>query len=126
MFIIGFPHFISSEAFVRQITLIEPSVFITNGITTSLVKTPVHPAYDNPKLGSAAIRGFVDNALSIGDDPKKAAARFYELAHLSDPPLRLPIGKGAIVGGREQVKKIIADIDQYESWSEGLGFDTEA
>ncbi len=115
-----------SETPVQQITLIEPGAFFTDAITTNFVLTPLHPAYDNPNLASVAVRNSSDQLLLIAADPKKATIRFYELAHLPNPPLRFPIGKDSVASGREQIKNVIADIDQFESWSEGLEFDNRA
>lgn len=91
-----------------------------------MVTTPLHPAYDNPRLPSFAARQFSGQLVSTAADPEKAVVRFYELAHLPNPPLRFPIGKDSVASGREQIRKVIADLDQYESWSEGLGFDNGA
>ncbi|KAJ3488438.1 hypothetical protein NLI96_g2858 [Meripilus lineatus] len=106
-----------------KISLIEPGTFTTPAINENNVKVPPHPAYTNPNLEANKVRGFLDGAAAaVGGDPNKAVARFYELAHLDQPPLRFTIGKDAIVFVRQQVERIVADIDQYESWSEGLGF----
>lgn len=105
-----------------QVTIIEPGSFVTKGVTENAVLLPYHPAYTNPKSGSHATRAFFESAATGGADPEKAAQRFYELAHLSNPPLRFSIGKDSIASAREQLKQVAADIDGYETWSEGINF----
>ncbi|KAJ3488423.1 hypothetical protein NLI96_g2855 [Meripilus lineatus] len=83
-----------------KISLIEPGTFTTPAIN-NLVKVPPHPAYTNPDLKVNMLRTFVDGASGVGADPNKAVARFYDLAHLAQPPLRFTIGKDAIVVVRQ-------------------------
>lgn len=77
------------------------------------------------KFGSYRAREFVANATIVGADPNKAVQRFYDLAHLPDPPLRFTIGKDAIVSARGHLQNVAAGVDKYESWSEGIDFDQE-
>ncbi|KAJ3488421.1 hypothetical protein NLI96_g2857 [Meripilus lineatus] len=105
-----------------KISLIEPGTFITPGGSQNLVTVPAHAAYSNPELKANYTRAILGGGAVIGGDPNKAVARFYELAHSPQPPLRFTIGKDAIGIVREQVKRVVADLDQYESWSEGLEF----
>lgn len=81
---------------------------------------PAHPAYTKPNLGSNLVRDKIANFLDTSGDPHKAVKRFYELAHLANPPLRFLLGKDAIAASREQLKRVEGDTDKYESWSEGL------
>ncbi len=106
--------------FHLKVTLIEPGAFITKGVTENMVKVPAHPAYANTSLSSHATRAFLDNAATAGADPDKAVKRFYKLAHLPEPPLRFLVGKDAVATARQQMKSVIADVDKYEAWSEGL------
>ncbi|KAJ3491716.1 hypothetical protein NLI96_g530 [Meripilus lineatus] len=106
-----------------KITLIEPSGFVTKGLTENLVKVPAHPAYTKPDLVVSHIRNLVNNATKTSEDADKAVRRFFDLAQLPDPPLRLVIGTDAITFSRKQLQKVAADIDKYEAWSEGLQVD---
>ncbi|CAL1707673.1 unnamed protein product [Somion occarium] len=106
-----------------KITIIEPGAFRTSLSSTGLVKTPVHSAYAKASLASAQFRAFVNQMVHQGADPAKAAEKLYHLAHLPEPPLRLPLGKDAVstVEGRiEHLKEIVA---KYGSWSHDLEFD---
>lgn len=91
-----------------------------------MVKIPTHPAYTNAKLSSHATRSFLDNAATTGSDPDKAVERFYKLAHLPEPPFRFILGKDAVATARQQVKSVVADVDKYETWSEGLEVSQQA
>lgn len=95
---------------------------MTKGPVQNAVNLPHHSAYTDPKFGCYSTREFVASTESVGD-PNKAAERFYELAHLPEPPLRFSIGKDAIFSAKEYLRKVATDVDKYESWSEGIGFD---
>ena len=58
-------------------------------------------------------------------DVAKAVRKIYELACLAQPPLRLVLGKDALVSARRQMQMIVADIDAYEAWSDDLMEDQE-
>ena len=100
--------------------MVEPGLFATKVVADNLTKLPVHPAYTNPKLNAHATRVLFENVNTVGADATKAVERFYDLAHLSDPPLRFVIGTNAAASVRNHLKGILAEVDKYESWSEGL------
>ncbi|THG96423.1 hypothetical protein EW026_g5403 [Hermanssonia centrifuga] len=106
-----------------KITLVEFGGFETKG-RDNMVQVPAHAAYLKPSLVSAATRSYLLNtSVRIGGDAVKAIAKVYDLAQLENPPLRLPLGKDTVAGFREKLAKIVADVDRYESWSEGLTAD---
>ena len=87
---------------------------------------PPPPPYTGPNLASKSLRDQVASSLHTSGDPDKAVKKFYELAHLADPPLRFLIGKDAITNSRAQLKGIEGDVSKYESWSEGLELEKKA
>ena len=56
-------------------------------------------------------------------DTAKAVQKIYDLAELSDPPMRLALGKDAIKYVREQQESVASDIAKFESWSKDLQMD---
>ncbi|KAI0773175.1 NAD-P-binding protein [Trametes elegans] len=111
-----------------KVTLIPLGGFVTNAVSTSMVKLPPHPAYLNSHLPSAmsrkamlaTISGHNDPLYDVKGDTAKAAETLYRLSELQNPPMRLIVGKDSIVLAREKWATFSAEIDQYESWSDGL------
>ena len=106
----------------EQITIVEPGAYATKHGDNG-VKVPPHPAYDPAKLVVRQI--FTQHDLSFGGDLRKAVAKIYALAGLEDPPMRLPLGKDAVKGIRDQIASVAAEVDKYESWSDDLDVDRE-
>jgi len=104
-----------------KISILEPGGFATRGSSkSSLIRTPVHPAYDNDSLRSKMTRNFLENDAKLPGDPDKAAKLIYKISQLPELPLNFPIGKDAIQVVRQRVAVITASTDDYESWSEDL------
>lgn len=59
-----------------------------------------------------------DNAGLEISDITKVGPILWKLSLLSDPPLRLPIGKDTIAQLRGKLASVLADLDEYESWSD--------
>lgn len=106
-------------SFSLQITMVEPGEFKTNAGTKSIVITPAHPAYADPKLPTYAVRRHYDEFESNGD-VNKAADAIYKLSQLDAPPLRVPLGKPAVAFAKEQLKKIAEEVEKYEQYSDDL------
>jgi len=103
-----------------KVTSIEAGAFATDG-ASNMVIIPPHPAYTKPTLPSTIFRNLLKDFSTVPlGDPKKAAVTFYKLSELENPPLRFPIGKDSIGYIRTQLASIKKDVDEYESWSEGL------
>lgn len=85
---------------------------------------PAHPAYAQPTVPAALVRKSLESLGShkLGD-PKKAMERLYELASLSEPPMRLVLGNDALNYIRQQQQYVQADLDKYEVWSDSLQMD---
>ncbi|KAI0637618.1 NAD-P-binding protein [Trametes polyzona] len=102
-----------------KITSIQPGEFATEG-RGKITWTPAHPAYRaNPELPTSKFRAAWDTLDPMGD-AKKAAKAFYTVAGLSDPPLRIPLGKDAVAILRKTAQDVIAEADKYEYLSEDL------
>ena len=46
--------------------------------------------------------------------------KVYELAYINDPPLRLALGKDALLAIRTKMATVNAEMDKFESWSDDL------
>ncbi|TCD70180.1 hypothetical protein EIP91_004650 [Steccherinum ochraceum] len=107
-----------------KITLIELGGFKTNG-RESAVELPLNPAYNKPTLPSVIFRDYLAKGDNNGGDPMKAVAKWYEVAQLPDPPMRLVLGQDAIAMVRAQIETLTKDVDASESWSKDLAFDKQ-
>ncbi|KAI0354419.1 NAD-P-binding protein [Trametes cingulata] len=114
-----------------KITLIPLGAFVTNAVSTSMVKLPSHPAYTKADLPSAISRKRIlasvtehqDPAFDVRGDTAKAAGALYRLSELSDPPLRLVLGKESVMIARDKISSFSAEVEEYATWSEGLDKD---
>ncbi|OBZ73024.1 hypothetical protein A0H81_07099 [Grifola frondosa] len=111
-----------------KLTIVVLGAFKTNVIKTGMVVLPPHPAYSNPALQSVIMRSAILASVHTDNDPrwavpgdtKKAVKVLYRLSELTDPPLRLPLGKDSVTICRDKIASFTADVDQYEPWSEGI------
>ncbi|OSC98059.1 NAD-P-binding protein [Trametes coccinea BRFM310] len=102
-----------------KITLIEPAGFETGG-QSKVIWGPPHPAYENPELPATKMRtGF--GQYKPGNDPRKGAEAFYNIALVDDPPLQFPIGQMAVTYAKKTADRLLTDIDKYASWSDDMG-----
>jgi len=102
-----------------KISLVEPGMFRTDSTIRSGTILPIHPAYDKPGMSSVETRKFFTPGTEQGD-PKKAVVKIYELAELSDPPVRLVLGLDAIGAAKQQIGILTRDINAREDWSKDL------
>ncbi|KAI0631467.1 NAD-P-binding protein [Trametes polyzona] len=111
-----------------KVTAVPLGSFATNAVSTSMVKLPPHPAYTKPTLPSVinrkAILGSVagqgDPSYEVNGDTSKAAEALYRLSELPSPPMRLMLGKESVAIARAKTASVLAETEQYASWSEGL------
>ncbi|PSR71895.1 hypothetical protein PHLCEN_2v12239 [Hermanssonia centrifuga] len=106
-----------------KVTLIEPGWFATAAVTGKATVLPAHPAYTKPGLPVVAVRSALENLNDPNNkfgNAEKAAHKFYELASLPDPPLRLILGQDAIEIIRSKMKSVASDIENFEAWSSDL------
>ncbi|KAH9944674.1 NAD(P)-binding protein [Amylocystis lapponica] len=103
-----------------KITVADVGGFHTEIVGNSAIAVP-HPAYDGPDSIATKVRQFVKShaQLPVGD-PQKGVQVLYKLANLADPPLRFPLGKDSVEAIKQKSASLLAVVQQYESWSEGL------
>ncbi|KIM79592.1 hypothetical protein PILCRDRAFT_74149, partial [Piloderma croceum F 1598] len=104
-----------------KITILEPSGFKTSS-GSYIIRTPIHPAYDDPSQVCYRFRKALDGLLERGD-PDKAARVIYQLAAHPEPPFRLPLGKDALEVFREKLSSTVAEVEKFASWSDDLALD---
>ncbi|PIL35060.1 hypothetical protein GSI_02847 [Ganoderma sinense ZZ0214-1] len=102
-----------------KVTIVEPGPFATNVNKGDSQWAPTHPAYDRPELPAAVFKKDLAQLIPPGD-ARKGMEAVYKLASLEQPPLRFPLGKEAVAAARAKMSAFLADVDKYESWSEGL------
>ncbi|KAI1789972.1 NAD-P-binding protein [Ganoderma leucocontextum] len=103
-----------------KVTNIEPG-WIRTEVVPKATWSPEHPAYyQNPDLPTTHIRRVGLDKLVTWKDARRSAEVFYKIACVPNPPLHFVVGKDAIEGTRKKIAALVADIDTYEAWSEGL------
>jgi len=107
-----------------KITLVEPGAFRTDGLN-NMTETPEHTAYTNPTLPSLTYRKVFsgDYLAFVKGDGAKAVEQIYRLTSLAEPPLHFPLGKGAAAGVKRKAGRLIAETEQYESYSDAVEVD---
>ncbi|KAI0763680.1 hypothetical protein BC629DRAFT_971719 [Irpex lacteus] len=102
-----------------KISLIEFGTFRTPALG-KVAPIPLPEAYKSPNSGVIKAEKLYDAAdtsqQKIGD-PRKAAAKVYELSNLENPPLRLLLGQDTLQYVRRQLDRISSDAEGYSSWS---------
>jgi len=107
-----------------KVSLIEPGGFNTDAFKNS-AKVPMHPAYNKPGLPSVEVRKMFSPDIDYGD-PKKAVEKWYELAELADPPMRLLLGRDVASLARAQIDELLQDVNAREDWSDNLAYSRPA
>lgn len=104
-----------------QVTLVEFGVYHTPG-TGDYKALPGHPAYTDPSTLVSAMRKTI-GAEKFSGDPAKAARGLRNIAQISDPPLRIALGKDVIGMINEKVKELTEEVEKYGHFSDDLTFD---
>lgn len=77
-----------------------------------------HSAYKSPDLATSRQR---NEGFGVEfKDTRRSVEVFYCFADIQDPPLHLVVGKDAIVATRKKYAEVMAAVDRFEAWSEGL------
>jgi len=105
-----------------KVSMVEPGEFKSDAATRSAVILPLHPAYEKPGSPIVVSREYMSAKEQTGD-PNKAVAKWFELAELPNPPLRLVLGQDAIGIVRAQIARLTQDVNAKEDWSKDLSFD---
>ena len=98
-------------------------MFKTQGAESATI-LPIHSSYTNPTLPSTFIRSLTTNPAMFPNDPYKAAKTIYKISELSNPPLRLALGKEAVEEIKKKIKRVAAELEEYESWSSDMTLDS--
>ncbi|EIW83690.1 NAD(P)-binding protein, partial [Coniophora puteana RWD-64-598 SS2] len=80
----------------------------------------VHPAYENNSSPMMQYMRQWHASPQLDGDPKKICAIIDRIAHLEDPPMRVPLLQGAISEARRKLKRVEEEVARFESWSESL------
>jgi len=86
----------------------------------------VHPAYENSSSPMMQYMRQWHASPQLDGDPKKICVMIDRIAHLEDPPMRVPLLQSAISEARRKVKRVQEEVERFESWSEGLDVDSQA
>ncbi|KAI9648025.1 hypothetical protein NHQ30_002653 [Ciborinia camelliae] len=119
----GFTESISQEVKPEwniKFTCVEPGGFRTDWAGRSMqFPAKRHPAYDHMNVKETMEK---KNGTQPGD-PKKGAKAMYELAILSDPPLRVAVGSDAYKAIMEKIEGYEENYKKYEKISNSCDVD---
>ncbi|KAH9930129.1 NAD-P-binding protein [Fomitopsis serialis] len=104
-----------------KITIIESGGFSTSGLR-SIFRVDPHPAYTKPTLTPAIVRKYLASDTFPPGTPSAAGAVdvIYKIAALENPPLNFPLGKDAVGTAKKKTGELLANAEQFASWSEDL------
>jgi short-subunit dehydrogenase len=117
-----------SEALAQEIaplgiklTLVEPGPFRTNFAGSSFQQTGKNIEDYQATAGAFRERMKLVDGKQEGD-PRKAAKAIIDLVKLDHPPLRLPLGKIAIVSLTAKLRSVQEDLDNFKEVAQGVTF----
>ncbi|OGX86539.1 short-chain dehydrogenase/reductase [Hymenobacter lapidarius] len=104
-----------------KVTNIEPSGFRTKwaGESATFVDTKID---DYQATVGENLRSIQGNSGRQPGDPERAAKAMYEVVHMENPPLHLPLGKAAVKGAREKFESTSKELAQYEAMGNAADF----
>ncbi|KAG1837408.1 hypothetical protein DFJ58DRAFT_815730 [Suillus subalutaceus] len=102
----------------KQICIVEPGAFHTNGIKGGLV-LPQHPAYVDKSFASSVVRQMLEGAVFEGD-AEKFTRTVYEVVQGGKIPQRLPMGLDALEMLNLKIENLKATVDETKRWSVDL------
>ncbi len=103
------------------VLIVEPSGFRTDWAGRSARETQ-HPIADYDATAGARRRQIRSISGRQPGDPARAAAAIVRAVEAPDAPLRLMLGKDALVGGRGKIAAMKRDFDSWAKVSEGADF----
>ncbi|KAF8814846.1 NAD(P)-binding protein [Phlegmacium glaucopus] len=104
-----------------KFTIVMPGAFNTRGASPeSLAQTPPHPAYDFPGSPTVHMRHLIPGVDIPGDTHKAMKVIFDHIATAENPPIRLPLGKDAVVAFRAYSDALANDAKTTEHFSQDL------
>ncbi|KIJ64091.1 hypothetical protein HYDPIDRAFT_28978 [Hydnomerulius pinastri MD-312] len=113
---------IKASVVVILVTLLEPGPFRTQ-ISENNRLAPVHPAYADPALPGSKVRASLETGDFNDGNPEKAYAAFEKASRLEDPPIQLPLHRGALAMASGKGKSLLEAVERYGTWSDDLYFD---
>jgi NAD(P)-dependent dehydrogenase (short-subunit alcohol dehydrogenase family) len=104
-----------------KVLIVEPSGFRTDWAGRS-AKEAADPIADYDSTAGARLRQIRGISGKQPGDPVRAAAAIVEAVEAANPPLRLMLGKMALVAGRAKIDSLRQDFDAWAAVSEGADF----
>ncbi len=104
-----------------KLTIVEPGPFRTKFAGSSFKQTKNIIEDYNPTAGSFRERMKQVDGNQEGD-PAKAAQAIINITNLEEPPLRLPLGKIAIISLKNKLDSVQKDIDNFKEIAESTVF----
>jgi NAD(P)-dependent dehydrogenase (short-subunit alcohol dehydrogenase family) len=104
-----------------KVTIAEPGGMRTEWAGSSMRIYDFDPDYA-PSIGEM-VKHYDDGGASFAGDPRKFARAIIELAHMDDPPLRIPFGSDTVKILRAAAEQDIASIDRWRELSESTDAD---
>lgn len=104
-----------------KVLIVEPSGFRTDWAGRSANETR-HPIADYDSTAGARMRQIRGYSGKQPGDPVRAAAAIVQAVEAPDAPLRLMLGKAALVAGRGKVEALSRDFESWAAITEGADF----
>lgn len=104
-----------------KVTIVEPGPFRTNFAGSSFKQAKMLIDDYNPTAGAFRERMKQVDGKQEGD-PAKAAQAIIHITGLDSPPLRLPLGKIALVTLNAKIQSVQQDIDHFKAMAESAVF----
>lgn len=102
-----------------KLTIVEPGPFRTNFAGSSLKLADKIIADYNPTAGAFRERMKQVDGKQEGD-PIKASQAIFDITKLDTPPLRLPLGKIAIISLSTKLESVQNDINNFKEIAESV------
>ena len=100
-----------------QVTIVEPGPFRTNFASNGFQLAEKKIDEYNPTAGVFREKIKAVDGKQEGD-PVKAARAIYEISKLENPPLRLPLGKIAVISIMTKLENVKTDLDAFRQIAE--------
>lgn len=104
-----------------KVTLVEPGPFRTYFAASSFKQAETVIADYQNTAGVFRERMKQVNGQQEGD-PEKAAKIIFDLAQVAEPPLRLPLGKIAVLSLKSKIEMVTTDLHKFASLAESAVF----
>jgi NAD(P)-dependent dehydrogenase (short-subunit alcohol dehydrogenase family) len=100
-----------------KVTIVEPGPFRTNFAGNSFRQSATNIADYNQTAGIFRQRIKAVDGKQEGD-PVKASKAIFDITKLKNPPLRLPLGKIAIVSLKAKIDSVTKDLNDFKALAE--------